>query len=151
MIQPVSSSLVGLAIRTRREDAGLSLARAARESGVSIAQLSAIESGRTKASITVLGCVAQTLGSTLADLVRGAGQAHRAAPVGVAPRLRLPDIARAISELPDNAGSKIHVATSAAVLYAMKVSDENQSAAARLLGMHRKAFLRRLRRARRER
>ena len=57
---------------------------------------------------------------------------------------------RAIAELPVKAGSKIDAAEGAAVLYAMEISRNNQSAAARLLGMERKAFVRRLARARRK-
>ena len=66
------------------------------------------------------------------------------------PRPRLSQIARAIVELPVKGGSKIDAAESAAILYAMSVCNDNQSAAARMLLMERKAFVRRLRRARRQ-
>jgi DNA-binding NtrC family response regulator len=89
--------------------------------------------------------------STLVDLVRGAGQVDGPALGRPASRLGLPEIARAIADLPARAGSKIDVMISATVLYAMDVSGDNQSAAARLLGMERKAFVRRLQRARRKR
>jgi len=62
----------------------------------------------------------------------------------------LPEIARAIAHLPSALGSKVDAAESAAVLYAMQVEGNNQSAAARLLGMERKAFVRRLARTRRK-
>ena len=147
--RPLSSS-VGHAIQARRERAGLALVRVARESGVSVTDLRAIESGRTQASIGVLDRVAHTLGSTLADVVRGAWQAD-GAPGRPSSPLGVPEIARAIIELPDDVGSKVDAVTSVAVLRAMEESGDNKSAAARLLGMDRKVLVRRLGRARRKR
>jgi DNA-binding NtrC family response regulator len=99
----------------------------------------------------VLGRVAYSLGETLADLVRAAGQPGLAVPTGAASRLGLSEIAQAIADLPARVGSKVDAMISATVLYAMAVSGDNQSAAARLLGMERKAFVRRVQRARRKR
>jgi transcriptional regulator with XRE-family HTH domain len=126
-------------------------ARVARESGVSVAELAAIESGRTQASIGVLGRVADALNSTLVDLVRGAGHVGGIADAGPASRLGLPEIARAIVNLPDKVGSKVDAVICATVLHAMEACSDNQSAAARMLRMERKAFVRRLLRARRKR
>jgi DNA-binding NtrC family response regulator len=123
----------------------------ARRSGVSIAELGAIESGRTQATVGVLDQVARALHSTLVDLVRGAGQVDGPGLSRPASRLGLPEIARAIADLPSNVGSKVDAMISATVLHAMGVSGDNQSAAARLLGIERKAFVRRLQRARRKR
>ena len=53
-----------------------------------------------------------------------------------------------ILALPEN-GSKFHVVQNAVVLQALAMSGGNVSAAARLLGMNRKAFERKLARARR--
>jgi transcriptional regulator with XRE-family HTH domain len=146
-----SSSAVGQALLTRREHRGLTRARVARESGVSVADLGAIESGRSQASIGVLGHIAQTLGSTLTELVRGAGQTGGSAPPSrPASGLGLVEIAQAITELPSKVGSKVDAVVSASVLRAMAECGNNQSAAARLLGMERKAFVRRLSRARRK-
>jgi hypothetical protein len=64
-------------------------------------------------------------------------------------RLAITDIARAILELPEGVGSKMDVVQHATVLVAMTACQENQSAAARMLGMERKAFARKLSRARR--
>ena len=145
-----SSSLVGHALRARRERAGLTRARVAHESGVSVAELDAIESGRNQPSVAVLGQVARALGVSLVDLVRTNGARQADGPVSDTPtsRLGLPEIGRAIAELTAVVGSKVDAAILAAVLHSMKVCGNNQSAAARLLGMERKAFVRRLQRAR---
>jgi transcriptional regulator with XRE-family HTH domain len=146
-----TSPAVGRAIRAKREKAKLPLARIARDSGLTSAELSGIESGTARPSIAVLDRIARAMGSSLVDLVRTANSVGvvAAAPTSARAHLGLSEIARAIAELPDRIGSKLDAAESAAVLHAMSVCQENQSAAARLLGMERKAFVRRLRRARR--
>jgi transcriptional regulator with XRE-family HTH domain len=126
----------------------------AQASGLATPELDAIESGRTRPSIALLDRIARALGSNLVDLVRGANHdpSHHALPEPTSdssPRLSLSQIARAIAELPVKGGSKIDAAESAVILYAMSVCNDNQSAAARMLLMERKAFVRRLRRARR--
>jgi DNA-binding NtrC family response regulator len=120
---------------------------------VSVATLGAIESGRGQPSLGTLGRVAQALDVSLVDLARtnGTRQPDGAARAVLAPGLGLSEIARAIAELPIGAGSKVDAAILAAVLHSMKECGDNQSAAARLLGMERKAFSRRLHRARRKR
>jgi DNA-binding NtrC family response regulator len=117
---------------------------------VSASELRAIEAGRARPSIAALGRIARAIGVDLVDLVRGTDRAG-AEPSGerASGRLGLSQIAKAIAELPTSVGSKVDAAESAAVLYAMKACGDNQSAAARLLGMERKAFVRRLVRSRR--
>lgn len=137
---PTSAS-IGRALRARRERESLSLARVARECGLTATELDDIESGRARPSIAVFDRIAHAVGSTLADLVVVASEAPEA-------RLGLDDIARAIVELPNEVGPKIDVVEAATVLFALSVCNENQSAAARLLGMDRKAFVRRLMHAR---
>ena len=146
-----TSSTVGRTLRALRERASLPLDRVARDTGLSPPELAGIESGRTKPSIAVLDRIARAMGSTLTDVVRNPSlDGHAAIARDTAgPRLGLRDIARAIAELPDQRGSKLDATACAAVLHAMNVCSGNQSAAARLLGMERKAFVRRLRRARR--
>jgi transcriptional regulator with XRE-family HTH domain len=121
------------------------MGRVAKESRLSPSQLERIESGRARPTIAVLDRIARALGMSLVDLVLD--------PNGVATarRLGLPEIARAILELPDEVGPKLEVVEAATVLVAMTACSENQSAAARLLGMDRKAFVRRLSWARRSR
>ena len=58
------------------------------------------------------------------------------------------DLAKMILALPEK-GSKFHVVQNAVVLHAVAASGGNVSAAARLLGIERKAFERKLARARR--
>lgn len=95
----------------------------------------------------MLARIAQALGTSLVDVVRTPASPPTSAPS----LLTLDDIARAIVDLPPSVGSKIEAAQSATLLHAMEVADHNQSAAARLLGMERKAFVRKLGKARRER
>jgi DNA-binding NtrC family response regulator len=118
---------------------------------MSVADVDAIESGRVQPSVAVLGRVARALGVSLVDLVRttGVGQTDGLGPATRASRLGLSEVAQAIAELPAGVGSKVDAAILAAVLYAMRECGDNQSAASRLLGMERKAFVRRLSRARR--
>lgn len=102
----------------------------------------------------MLDRIALAIGSNLVDLVRGGGRSSTRPELSEAhsdasSRMDLAQIARAIAELPVKGGSKIDAAESAAILYAMSVCKDNQSAAARMLSMERKAFVRRLRRARR--
>jgi transcriptional regulator with XRE-family HTH domain len=151
-----SSLAVGHAIRALRERGRQSLPQLARAATVSPTELASIEAGRGHPTIATLHRVARALGSTLVELVHDAGSAangegtlHPRASKPSAP-LALPDIARAIAELPDSVGSKVDAAESATVLHAMEISGDNQSAAARLLGMERKAFVRRLARAKRK-
>jgi transcriptional regulator with XRE-family HTH domain len=149
---PTTSSAVGRAIRTAREGAGLPIARVARACRLTALELDAIESGRSRPSIAMLDRIALAIGSNLVDLVRGGGRSSTRPELsesGASSRMDLAQIARAIAELPVKGGSKIDAAESAAILYAMSVCKDNQSAAARMLSMERKAFVRRLRRARR--
>jgi transcriptional regulator with XRE-family HTH domain len=146
-----SSSAVGHAIRALRERRGLAASRVSLTAKISPAELLALEAGRGRTTIAVLDRVARSLGSSLVAIVRDAelGPPPTGSPLaGRAPGL--PEIARAIAELPRSVGSKVDAAGAAAVLHAMAVSGQNQSAAARLLGMERKAFVRRLARAKRK-
>ena len=153
---------VGRAIRASRERANLPLARVARKCNLSPTQLDGIESGRWRPSRDTLVRIARALGTNVVDLgadpKRGSGltltnphaRARRGSgPTWTAPRrLGIADIARAILDLPDRVGSKVDVVQHATVLVALTVCQQNQSAAARLLGMERKAFTRKLSRAR---
>ena len=125
-------------IRLSRRRANLALGRVAKESNLSPSQLERIESGRARPTLAVLDRIARAMGMSLVDLVLD--------PDGVATttRLGLREIARAVLELPDEVGSKLEVVEAATILVAMTACRENQSAAARLLGMDRKAFVRRL-------
>lgn len=143
--------LVGRALGTLRSRTNWSLSSIARAAKVSRAELLAIEAGHSKASISVLDRVAHALGSTLAEVVRSAKQGRKAAAGSGAIVLAPADIGRAIADLPRSGGSKLDIAMSAAVVHAFEVSEGNQSAAARLLGMERKAFVRRLAKAQRKR
>lgn len=147
-----SSLAVGHAIRSLRERSRQSLAQVARASALSTSALATIESGRGHPTIATLHRIARAVGSTLVELVHDARSPG--GPDGSAMRSKtsigLPEIASAIAELPASVGSKVDAAASAAVLYAMQVTGNNQSASARLLGMERKAFVRRLARTKRK-
>jgi DNA-binding XRE family transcriptional regulator len=116
--------------------------------GISRGELVAIESGSSRPTIDLLDRIARSLGSTIVEVVRSAQRADQATSSD-SPRLGLPDIGRAIADLPAG-GSKVERAAAAAIVYALDASGGNQSAAARLLGMERKAYVRRLARARRQ-
>jgi transcriptional regulator with XRE-family HTH domain len=147
-----SSAAVGRAIRATRVRSNLSIARVARASALSPTELDGIENGRSRPSIAVLDRIARAIGSSLVDLVNhgGNGADSRIGRLrnGDTSGLALPDIAQAILRLSVQGGSKIDAVEEATVLHAMTECNENQSAAARLLGMERKAFVRRLTRAR---
>jgi transcriptional regulator with XRE-family HTH domain len=175
----VTSPEVGRALRVARERAGLGQGPVARASGLSAGELRSIEAGESHPSIAVLQRLASAVGASLLEVVRHADGKHAdgkhadgkhadgsrradgksriaastmALPTTAAmPSIGIEALARAILELPPNVGSKIEAVASATVLRAMVVCRNNQSAAARLLGMERKAFVRRLQRARRRR
>ena len=147
-----SAVAVGQAIRALRERGHQSLTAVSRAASLSSAELAAIESGRGRATVAQLHRVARAVGSTLVEVVHDARSPDsvNGASMRSKASIGLPEIARAIAELPPSLGSKVDAAESAAVLYAMQVEGNNQSAAARLLGMERKAFVRRLARTRRK-
>jgi transcriptional regulator with XRE-family HTH domain len=176
----VTSPDVGRALRVARERAGLGQGPVARASGLTAGELQSIEAGEAHPSIAVLQRLASAVGASLLEVVRRADGKSPASPRdGIGrndksaarldgngrndkARIQAPAavptsstgieaLARAILELPPNVGSKIEAVASATVLRAMAVCRNNQSAAARLLGMERKAFVRRLQRARRRR
>jgi transcriptional regulator with XRE-family HTH domain len=159
----ISPEVVGRALRTARENAGLLPANVARRSGLTPAELRRIERGESRPSIAVLQRLASAVGTNLLEVVRHADRREEPAD-GFARRRPFPDrvatpttrpgidvLARGILELPPTVGSKIEAVAAATVLQAMALCRNNQSAAARLLGMERKAFVRRLQRARRRR
>ncbi|MGH7436423.1 MAG: helix-turn-helix domain-containing protein [Polyangiaceae bacterium] len=147
-----SSRAVGRALRALRETRGLSVSRVCRTARVPPAELRSIEGGLRQPSIAVMERIARSLGSTLMEVVRDGAPTVASNDTVPAPRLgQIPEIGRAIAELPASRGSKIEAAIAATVLHAMDVSGNNQSAAARLLGMERKAFVRKLAKARRRR
>ncbi len=134
----MTSRAAGAALRALRLERGVDAHTLQDRAGV--LSLSFVEEGR--GSVGDMDKVARALGSTLPDVMSGAKQ--RAAS-------DLSALARAIVELPEGRDSKIDRVAQAAVLHAFECSGGNQSEAARLLGMERKAFARRLTRARRTR
>ncbi len=162
--QGASTPEVCRALRVARERAGLERAGVARVSGVTTAELRRIEAGESRPSIALLQRLASAVGTRLTEIVRLANEPSAGVPVAKATEaadargasrtrshLGVEELAQAIVELPAAVGSKVDVVASAAVLHAMAACRNNQSAAARLLGMERKAFVRRLQRARRRR
>jgi transcriptional regulator with XRE-family HTH domain len=133
---------VGRQVQFVRERAGRSVEWIAQKCGVKPAIIASLEAGRAQPSIAVLDRVAQALDTTLVALLRGARK--RADSDRVPPAQILDRIARfVISELPDSVGDKLDVVESTVVRHAMFVSGGNKSAAARLLGLERKALVRR--------
>jgi transcriptional regulator with XRE-family HTH domain len=147
-MQDATSFAVGRSLGALREQSGRSRSLVSRAVGISRSDLMAIESGRSKPTVDLLDRIARALGSTIVEVIRSAKRVDPAASTGGG-RLGLADIGRAIAELPMVGRSKVDVVTSAVVVFALDASGGNQSAAARLLGMERKAYVRRLARAKR--
>jgi transcriptional regulator with XRE-family HTH domain len=149
MLPAASTASVGKHLRRLRLRRGHSLARVARASGVATRELEAIEQGRKRASAGILSDIASALETTLVEVIASQLVESRGWPKQSAVQRRLERIARDVTELPDSVGSKLETAIAAVVRHAMLVCNGNQSAAARLLGLPRKAFVRRWLRAQR--
>jgi transcriptional regulator with XRE-family HTH domain len=137
------SAMVGQRIRELREDAGLSVDRLAKRTGLSASALAGIEAGRVRPSLGTLGAIARRLDRSVSDLIKEAQQSGLVQPNVDLPT-RLDRIARAILELPDGVGAKLDAVEAAVVRHAMFICSNNKSAAARLLGLERKALMRRV-------
>jgi transcriptional regulator with XRE-family HTH domain len=145
----VDSKAVGRRLRAMRETSGRQRFLVAKRAKVTLAELDQIEKGSAIVSVGSIQRVAGALGTTLLDVIRQLAQpAPKQQTDTEAPRLS--DIADAILRLQVD-GSKEDAVVGAMVDAAMKACDNNQSASARLLGMERKAFVRRLLSARRKR
>ena len=133
------SALVGVRIRQLREGAGLPIEKIAKGAGLSTSALTKIESGGARPSLGTLGAIANQLETSVSELIRGVQAADREVDLPA----RLDRMARAIVELPEAVGDKLDAAELAIVRHAMFVCGGNKSAAARLLGLERKALMRR--------
>ena len=142
------SASVGRRIRELRVAAGISLDQLARQAGFRSNVLLAIEAGRVRPSVATLDALARPLRVTVLELVESARDSGAATPARATRGLDA--IARAITALPVSLGDKLDAAGAAVVEHAMDVCSGNRSAAARLLGMERKALIRRWQRAQRE-
>src|SRR5579862_2781098 len=108
-----SAAAVGQAIRALRERGHQSLTAVSRAASISSAELAAIESGRGRATVAQLHRVARAVGSTLVEVVHDArtpGSTNGISMRSKASSIGLPDIARAIAELPASFGSKVDAA-----------------------------------------
>jgi transcriptional regulator with XRE-family HTH domain len=139
------SAAAGGRIHQLRVERGLSLSRLARMVGIQVSALERIEHGHARPSIALLDALARELDSSLVDLMK---QARAKPPKLVDARAILDRLGREIAELPEAIGDKIEAAEAAAVKYGMHVCAGNQSAAARLLGLERKALVRRVEKTR---
>jgi transcriptional regulator with XRE-family HTH domain len=140
----LSSAAVGRYVRELRTRAGRSLSELARKSGIAATRLDAIERGRERPSLDALAGIARALHTTLPKLVSGAANSREASARPLeALKTSLDRIGGAVVELPKELGSKLDAVEVAVVRLAMLVCEGNQSAAARLLGLERKALTRR--------
>ena len=95
----VSSAIIGQSLRALRTSKGWTVAKIAKRSGLSLAQLNDIENGSTRAPIATLQRVANAIGTDLGRVVRDLARGNEAvAPVATA--LSLDAIADAILALP---------------------------------------------------
>lgn len=142
MSTPSLSAAVGRRLYELRVQAGIPLGQLAKRVRLSASALRAIEDGRTHPTIGTLSDLAGQLGSSVPALVREAREIQPGATTS--PVLSGPaEIGRAILELPEGA-NKLWVAETAAIRCALEVCRGNKSAAARLLGVQRQAFARRI-------
>ena len=135
------SATAGGRIQQLRVEQGLSLRRLARLAGVLVSALERIEQGQARPSIALLDDIARALETSVLELMKGAQTPRKKA---IDTKAVLERIAREIVELPEALGDKLEAAEGAAVRRAMHVCAGNQSAAARLLGLERKALVRRV-------
>jgi transcriptional regulator with XRE-family HTH domain len=142
------SAAVGERVRELRTTSGFSLDQLAKRAGLRAATLRAIEAGRARPSVATLAALAKPLRVTVLELVESASAPR--APVAVRVASGLDAIARSIILLPSGVGDKLDAVEAAAVEAAMSRCGGNRSAAARLLGMERKALIRRWQRAERD-
>ena len=145
---PVSAAIGGL-IHELRTEKGLSLQRLAKMAGIQSTALARIEQGLAEPSIRILDELARQFDMSVIQLMTLAQKKKPAKKVDSAAVLTR--IGREIAELPESLGDKIDAAEAATVKHAMHVCAGNQSAAARLLGLERKALVRRLAKAERAR
>jgi transcriptional regulator with XRE-family HTH domain len=129
-------------LKELRLDAGLSLGRLSKRVGLSVSALKRIEEGSAKPSAGTLIDLAGHLGTTPTEVLHHAneGEATRAKSSAVSGPEQ---VGRAILDLPGRT-DKLRVAVAAAVRVALEESNGNQSAAARLLGLERRAMMRRI-------
>jgi transcriptional regulator with XRE-family HTH domain len=150
---PVSRALsvaVGRRLRELRLEAGVPLDRLAAQTGLRPRKLVGIEEGTEKPTIATLDRIARGLQVPLVELVtsartkrpKAATPQREVQPASGAPR-SLEAIARAITSLPASVGDKLEAVDLAVVEHALAVCGGNRSAAARLLGIERKAVIRR--------
>jgi hypothetical protein len=134
---------VGGALRDLRVAKGLTVGAVQSKAGVW--NLANIEVG--KATIGELDSVARVFGTTLQALVERVKTPSPSGAPSVPPSGQgLKDVADIVLMLPIK-GSKVDATVDTLVLEAMVRAESNQSAAARLLGMDRKIFVRRFQRA----
>ncbi len=136
------SAAVGRRIRELRVEAGIPLAGLARRAHVGETQLLSIEEGATRPTVETLARIAGCLRCSIVDLVRSAEAPRAARRAPIETKEQLDRIAQAVVELPGEIGDKLEVVELAICREAMARSG-NQSAAARMLGIERKAFARR--------
>lgn len=137
------SRSVGRYLHRKRLDAHVSLRSLAKRSRIPSTTLEEIERGDVRPSIAVMARVARALGVAMTDLVRDAVASEHEPRPAEDPKVVLAQIGKLVTELPERVGDKLDVAEQAVVRYAMSVTGENKSAAARLLGIERKAMDRR--------
>jgi transcriptional regulator with XRE-family HTH domain len=143
------SAAVGRRLRDLRIAAGVPLDRLALQVGMEREVLFAIEEGsQRRPPIEMLDRVARRLKVSIVELVRAAKTEQPSLEVPPPGGVHLEsagidDIARAVAALPRHVGDKLEAVELAVVKHAMATSGNNRSAAARLLGIDRKALIRR--------
>jgi transcriptional regulator with XRE-family HTH domain len=133
-----TSAAVGAALRALRLRRHEEVDALARRAGVKTSVILDIEGGRSRASLDMLDRVASALGTSLLKVMT--------VRPPTTPRVQLDallvPIAKTIVDLPGDAGDKLDRVEGAVVRLAMTIAGGNKSSAARLLGLDRKALVR---------
>jgi transcriptional regulator with XRE-family HTH domain len=135
------TAAVGRHLQQLRLRAGIPIERLAKRVGLSASALQRIEERGAPLTIDMLSDLAGQLGTSVAEFVRQAKRSQSSAASRTSSEPEL--VGKAILDLPDGI-DKLRVAAEAAVRLALELSRGNQSAAARLLGLERRALMRRL-------
>jgi transcriptional regulator with XRE-family HTH domain len=136
------SAAVGRRLREIGIPRRVPLERLAAQTGLRPAVLLAIEEGDERPTLTTLDRLARQLSVSVVELVESARGPARAPDPNVE-AMGLERIAHAVTALPTRLGDKLEAVELEVVKHAMSVCGGNRSAAARLLGIERKALIRR--------
>jgi transcriptional regulator with XRE-family HTH domain len=121
----------------------------ARRAGLDPTLVDGIEHGRARPTVGALLRIAKALDVPVMDLIEDSGRTRkRTEPRQIESEIKR--LGQSVVTLPDEVGDKLHAVEMAAVTHAVALAGGNLSAASRVLGLERKALIRRWEQVRRE-